>query len=96
MDSLFRSSRSLQSPPEVRAVDPHAVQDDGDLTGYRDGAAAALGLHQPYAPGLAPEARHEKMVRTPDPATAREITFAFMRAPDLDEAGYARLLLSPG
>lgn len=48
-----RSRRSLRSGAEVWALDPHAVQDDGDLAGQGDdGAPAALGLHQFDALGL--------------------------------------------
>lgn len=43
------------SRPEVRAVDPHAMQDDSDLAGHRDDrASAALGLTsaaRPKPPG---------------------------------------------
>src|ERR1700731_4683529 len=43
------------APAEVGAIDPHAVQDDGQPPGERDdGAPHAPTLRDPHGPGLQP------------------------------------------
>ena len=61
-EALVRSCCSLRSEPEFSAVDPHAMQDDGDLASNGDdGASPTFGLHQHMPQAFRPDHLIERM-----------------------------------